>query len=439
MTEPASLSLLVLNTDLPAFPGAGGVEFLTLMRLVPLTRVVALASLAHSRLDLERSSSLTAAGVRLYLWESPWLDAQPATGHEPAHQPSGVLRRMHAGVLTRLGSWRSRGRPVDTRIMDGAFANLAPGILNALGDDHYHAVVVIQSSAAGMAAHMPKHLVSVLVMHDIRARVYERRAAVATTSRERRRWQREASRYARFERDMCQRYDLFVTVSAEDAHWVREHYEPRRIYELRLPVDAAHFTPAPFETEVPGRIVFTGLLSHPPNVDAAVYFATTVLPRVRQVHPGAEFDIVGRSPVAEVQALAALPGVRVFADVPDIREHVRPAAVIVVPLRYGSGARQKILEAWSMEKCIVSTSIGAEGLSYDDGTNLFIADGDEAMAAAVNDALSNPARRTLVRHDGRTVVEREHQPEALALGYRDELVSVARSKAAADSRMRVLR
>jgi glycosyltransferase involved in cell wall biosynthesis len=112
--------------------------------------------------------------------------------------------------------------------------------------------------------------------------------------------------------------------------------------------------------------VFTGLLNHPPNVDAAVYFAKTVLPVIRQSEPSAEFHIIGRHPVPEVVALAALPNVRLFPNVPDIRTTLRSACVVVVPLRYGSGSRQKILEAWSMEKCVVSTTVGAEGLAYEE-------------------------------------------------------------------------
>ena len=116
-------------------------------------------------------------------------------------------------------------------------------------------------------------------------------------------------------------------------------------------------------------------------------------------------------PLPEVVALTALPNVRLFPNVPDIRTHLRPACVVVVPLRYGSGSRQKILEAWSMEKCVVSTTVGAEGLAYEDGSNLFIANTVETMASAVVKALRDPALRGRVRHSGRVVAESRHNPE----------------------------
>ncbi len=322
--------------------------------------------------------------------------------------------------------------------MDAAFANMAPGLARALGERSWHAVAVVQSSAAAMIDRVPRHLVSVLVMHDIRARLYERRAAVTGSLIERWRLQRQARRYARFEGNYCRHFDLVVTVSSEDARWVKSHYQPSRVYELALPVDTSYFTAALPSDEQPGRIVFTGLLNHPPNVDAAVYFAKTVLPMIRRSEPSAEFHIIGRHPVPEVVALTALPNVRLFPNVPDIRTHLKPACVVVVPLRYGSGSRQKILEAWSMEKCVVSTTVGAEGLAYEDGSNLFIANTVETMAVAVVKALRDPFLRGRVRHNGRVVAASRHNPETLAAGYHAELTAVACQKVRADTRMRVL-
>jgi hypothetical protein len=173
-------------------------------------------------------------------------------------------------------------------------------------------------------------------------------AGRAGSALERWRLRRQARRYHAFEREYCRRFDLVVTVSSEDARWVMEQYGPRHVYHLPLPVDADYFSPQSMELEQAGRVVFTGLLSHPPNVDAAVYFATDVLPLVRARIPSAEFHIVGRNPLDQVVALGRLPGVQVFPDVPDIRAHIAGASVVVAPLRYGSGSARRFSKrgAW---------------------------------------------------------------------------------------------
>ena len=427
------LSVLALNTDLPIFPGGGGVEFLT-MKSLAARASVGLVSMAHTREDLDRSRALVDAGVRLYLWHNPWLDGAPA-----AAKRRSLVRTVH-GWVRRLAetALAPPGRPSDTRVMDAAFGNMAPSLIEALSDRPWHVLAVVQSHAAAMIDNVPSPLVSVLVMHDIRARLYERWADVSASTAERWRLRRQARRHRAFEREYTRRFDLVVTVSAEDARWVREEYRPARVYHLPLPVDAGYFAPRSPALEHAGRILFTGLMNHPPNVDAAVYFATDVLPHVRARIPSAEFHIVGRNPVERVTALGRLPAVRVFADVPDIRSHIAEASVVVVPLRYGSGARQKILEAWSMEKCVVSTSIGAEGLEYQHGVNLLVADGASELAGAVTTALSSPAERDRLRQAGRSVVRSHHDPERLAAGYFNELEALAKKKAALDVPMRVL-
>jgi glycosyltransferase involved in cell wall biosynthesis len=429
----ARLNVLTLNTDLPIFPGGGGVEYLTMTRLAALGGEVGIVSLVHSRQDLDRSAGLTAAGVHLYLWHSPWLDGVPPPG------PHSFARRIHRR-LTMLVNWlqSTPGHPLDTRLTSAVLANMAPGLLRALSERAWPVESIVQSSLASLIDRVPRPLVSVIVMHDVRARLYERRAAIATTASERRRLRREARRYFTFEREYCGRFDLVTTVSADDARWVREHYSPRRVVQVPLPVDTSHFAPQPEELECDGRIVFTGLLNHPPNIDAARYFATDVFPRIRERVPGTEFHIVGRNPDAQVLALAQLAGVRIFRDVPDIRTHLASAAVVVVPLRYGSGARQKILEAWSMEKCVVSTSIGAEGLEYENGENLAIADGSHALAQTVERALCDPEVRARLRRAGRTVAQRYHDPALVAAGYMEALEQVAIEKASIDEPMRVL-
>ena len=84
------------------------------------------------------------------------------------------------------------------------------------------------------------------------------------------------------------------------------------------------------------------------------------------------------------------PSITVTGRVEDVRPHIEEAAVFVVPLRVGSGTRLKILEAMAMEKPVVSTTIGAEGLPLEDGVHLLLADAPDRFAAAVVELLLDP-------------------------------------------------
>jgi glycosyltransferase involved in cell wall biosynthesis len=433
-TAPRTLCLLSVNTDLPVFPGGGAVEYLTLLQTARLAKTLGLVSMAHTREHLMNAQVLVEGGVRVYLWKSPFIERSPGTA--PARR--GIAKRLHhvlvaASRMARAGLWRPR----DTVIMDGAFRNLAPALTQALADAPWHVVSFVQSSAATMRDYMPAPWISVLVLHDIRSLLYRRRAQTAHSIWSRWGFQDEARRYEALERELCRRFDLIVTVSDHDAAWVREHYGASRVVPVPLPVDTGYFAAEPAAREVPGRIVFSGLMSHPPNADAAVHFANDVLPLVRAQVPMAEFWIVGREPTAAVEALGQVPGVRVTGAVPDIRPYLASATVVVVPLTYGSGSRQKILEAWAVERCVVSTEVGAEGLQYEDGIHLAIADGTEQMAATVVRALTDAEFRNSLRHAGRQVAITRHEPAASAATYYKAVAATAADKAGRADPMRV--
>jgi glycosyltransferase involved in cell wall biosynthesis len=170
------------------------------------------------------------------------------------------------------------------------------------------------------------------------------------------------------------------------------------------------------------------MMNHPPNVDAACFFAREIFPLVRSEIPEAEFWIVGRDPTEEIQALAQLPGIVVTGVVPDIRPYIREATVFVVPLRFGSGMRQKILEAWGMQKCVIATSLGAEGIDYRDGENILIADDAPTLAATVIQAIRDPELRERIRMEGRKRIFQQHHPGILAKKYHDGIASILREK-----------
>ena len=83
-----------------------------------------------------------------------------------------------------------------------------------------------------------------------------------------------------------------------------------------------------------------------------------------------------------VQALDAPPAVTVVGRVPEIVTELERADLVAVPIRFGSGTRVKILEAFSHRLPVVSTTMGAEGLGLEDGRHLLLADSPEDFASA---------------------------------------------------------
>jgi glycosyltransferase involved in cell wall biosynthesis len=129
----------------------------------------------------------------------------------------------------------------------------------------------------------------------------------------------------------------------------------------------------------PPAILFQGLLSYPPNAEASRLLANEIGPAVRTLVPSAQIRLVGDHR-PDLLSLHDPPRVTVTGRVDDMDQELARADLVVVPLRYGSGTRLKILEAFAQRIPVVSTSLGAEGLGAVDGVHLLIADSVPALA-----------------------------------------------------------
>lgn len=175
--------------------------------------------------------------------------------------------------------------------------------------------------------------------------------------------------------------------------------------------------------------LFVGLLGYQPNIDAARWFATDILPIVRRSLPGARFRIVGRH-AESVQGLGALDGVEVVGDVASLEPELTGADVSVVPLRSGAGTRLKVVEAMANRLPVVSTSIGCEGIDVDRDVHLLVADDAAAFAAACVRMSSDRAIRERIIEAGAARYEERYRWDAI----RDHVRELADEVAAGGTR-----
>ncbi|HSQ56458.1 MAG TPA: TIGR03087 family PEP-CTERM/XrtA system glycosyltransferase [Gemmata sp.] len=171
-------------------------------------------------------------------------------------------------------------------------------------------------------------------------------------------------------------------------------------------VDLEYFQPSGAATDL--ACVFVGAMDYHPNVDGAVWFAREVWPLVRATFPTAEFRIVGRKPIAAVEALGKLPGVVVTGGVPDVRPYVASSMVVVAPLRLARGVQNKVLEALAMGKPVVAAPPALAALGTVDGVDVLSAAAPREFAAAVCELLGSPSRCRELGAAGRRYVELHH-------------------------------
>jgi glycosyltransferase involved in cell wall biosynthesis len=161
-------------------------------------------------------------------------------------------------------------------------------------------------------------------------------------------------------------------------------------------VDTDYFRPrGPEQQQLePHNLVFTGSMDWLPNEDAIQYFTREILPIVKRAVPDATLTVVGRNPFPSLVELSQRDSsIIVTGRVEDVRPYMGKAAAYIVPIRIGGGTRLKIYEAMAMEKPVISTTIGAEGLPVRDGAELLLADTPEAFAEQVVSVITNDELR----------------------------------------------
>jgi glycosyltransferase involved in cell wall biosynthesis len=178
--------------------------------------------------------------------------------------------------------------------------------------------------------------------------------------------------------------------SAEDERRLLDQIPEARTAVIPNAADVEYYRPRPADPPPDGRtVVYFGLLSTVPNIDAVIHFVQDIWPRIAKAHPEARCKIIGGRPPPSLVTLAG-PRIELTGFVSDLRPHLAAAAAVVVPLRLGGGTRLKIVEAMAMGKAIVSTTLGAEGIEAVPGRDILIEDEPAAFANEVGRLLTEP-------------------------------------------------
>ena len=228
---------------------------------------------------------------------------------------------------------------------------------------------------------------------------------------------REAARYRKIETRLARASDLIWCNSSADRE-VMERQAPGVPSVVVPTIHEAHGRGLP-----PGgreHLLFVGNFRHRPNTDAVHFFVREVLPLVRRELPCAELLLVGDHAPPEFAAYSA-QGVRLLGYVPEIEPVFARARVFVAPIRFGAGVKGKIGEALAHGLPVVTTTVGAEGMSLRDGEEALIADSPHDFAAAVVRAYRDEGLWQRLSDRGRAHVGRHFSPEAVGKVVNDSV------------------
>ncbi len=389
------MHVVILDGDLP-YPANSGKRLRTLNLMLPLAR----------RHDLTYISRCHAHGPELEQARQFLGDhgIRPILIDDPLPRKSGPM------FFTRLlANFASTWPYAVTSHQSAAYGEAVRA------HARNHAVDLWQCELVSYLPMLPRDAGGrrIVVAHNVDTMIWKRYAADAGSLPARVFLASQYRKMRRFESWAFNSVDGVVAVSRPDADIIRTEFGANNVTVVDNGMDRTYFDTVDGSHESK-QVLFLGALDYRPNTQAVELLLGAILPRVREQTPGARLVIVGRNPPASlIEQTRGREDVELHANVPDVRPFLRDAAVMAVPLRVGGGSRLKILEALAAGLPVVSTPLGAEGLSIEPGKH-YVEAAEADFAIALVKTLSEPAVAVDQARRGRAFVRDRYDWQVLA-------------------------
>lgn len=218
----------------------------------------------------------------------------------------------------------------------------------------------------------------------------------------------EHRRLVTYERALFDYFEHKVIISAQDRQFIL-HPKRDEIQVIPNGVDASFF-------DIPERekrydLLFTGNFSYPPNVEAAVFLAKEILPKLREQGLDLSLLLSGASPHPKVRALAS-DRIHVTGWVEDIRESYAQSKLFVAPMFIGTGLQNKLLEAMASGLPCITTRLANNALGGIDRKNILLAEQPAEFVEKIMLCLNDSPIFTAISNNGRAYVQQHYSWES---------------------------
>lgn len=216
----------------------------------------------------------------------------------------------------------------------------------------------------------------------------------------------QSKRITEYEGDLCRMADLVIAVSQEDKILLSQYrHDDDKTHIVSSGIFVDDYAIPDNTVDLPqNALVFTGKMDYRPNVDAMLWFADHILPKI----PQANLIIVGQKPHPRIQHLPERDNITLTGWVDTIPPYLHAGDVYIAPLRMGSGTRLKILEAMASGCAIIATTVAAAGLSEQAKSGMIIIDDEAEFAKTITDLLNNPDKRQHLGKIAQEMVKKQY-------------------------------
>ena len=243
--------------------------------------------------------------------------------------------------------------------------------------------------------------------HNIEHQVWQRLAMVKSDPFKKSYLKMHAQRIKNYELEQLNKFDSVVVFTEQDKATMIA-------YGIKVPIDIVpvginleQYRPDYSKTEVPS-LFFLGSLDWLPNREGIEWFLENFHKDIESGDLPVKFYVAGNDIPERFDDYEVMGKIFIPGEVDDALEFVNSKSIMIVPLLSSGGVRVKIVEGMAMEKCIISTSLGAEGIKFTDGENILIANSYDMFYDAIQRCVADEKYCRYIGLNARKLIEQQH-------------------------------
>jgi glycosyltransferase involved in cell wall biosynthesis len=235
----------------------------------------------------------------------------------------------------------------------------------------------------------------VMRAHNVEHEIWER-ITNNTSSRMRKWYLRYLTRKLKeYEIQQFPSYDYLVTLTERDLHQFKSKGYTNGASAAPIGFDMKSFPATQSRAGQHLSLCFIGSLDWVPNFEGLSWFLSNCWPTVIKRWPGITLHIAGRNTPASLMALK-LPNVTVHGEVGNATDFISRHSIMIVPLFSGSGMRVKIVEGMCMEKVVITTTLGKEGIAGEHKKDFLVANDVKEFIEAIAYCIQHPEQLSIM-------------------------------------------
>ncbi len=216
-----------------------------------------------------------------------------------------------------------------------------------------------------------------------------------------------AKKLSHYEKEKINQYDGIASISKKDIEFYLDEGCKKPIEDITFGIDVDKFNDEIITDTTKVTLFHIGAMNWIPNQVGIKWFLDEVWVDVHEKYKDLELHLAGRK-MPDWLVKASYPNVIIEGEVEDSKAFVNSNTIMIVPLFSGSGLRIKIIEAMALGKTVISTSIGAEGISYTNNKNIIIANTKEDYIKAISNCINNPELCKSIGMNAKKLIIEEH-------------------------------